>query len=239
MLFHSFTFLIFFVLVFSLYLKLSHKLQNRMLLIASYIFYGAWEWRYLGLLFISTLTDYLCGIGVENCKEKSKKNFVYISVFINLTLLGIFKYYDFFAENFQSLMNNVGIETHPYFLNVALPIGISFYTFQSISYTVDVYRGKLKACKNFLDFALYVSFFPQLVAGPIERGTRLLPQILNPRTISKENILKGLYCVFWGLFLKVVIADNMADLVDPVYDINNSAYNGILTLIATYSKYTI
>ena len=235
MLFHSFTFLIFFVLVFSLYLKLSHKLQNRMLLIASYIFYGAWEWRYLGLLFISTLTDYLCGIGVENCKEKSKKNFVYISVFINLTLLGIFKYYDFFAENFQSLMKNVGIETHPYFLNVALPIGISFYTFQSISYTVDVYRGKLKACKNFLDFALYVSFFPQLVAGPIERGTRLLPQILNPRTISKENIIKGLYCVFWGLFLKVVIADNMADLVDPVYDINNSAYNGILTLIATYS----
>ena len=163
MLFHSFTFLIFFVLVFSLYLKLSHKLQNRMLLIASYIFYGAWDWRYLGLLFISTLTDYLCGIGVENSKEKSKKNFVYISVFINLTLLGIFKYYDFFAENFQSLMKNVGIETHPYFLNVALPIGISFYTFQSISYTVDVYRGKLKACKNFLDFALYVSFFPNLL----------------------------------------------------------------------------
>jgi|TARA_B100001964_G_C14249334_1_gene609079 D-alanyl-lipoteichoic acid acyltransferase DltB (MBOAT superfamily) len=206
-----------------------------MLLVASYVFYGAWEWRYLALLFISTLTDYFCGLGVEKTEEKFKKKyFLYLSVFINLTLLGIFKYYDFFAENFQNLMNNFGIETHPYFLNVALPVGISFYTFQSISYTVDVYRGKLKACKNFLDFSLYVSFFPQLVAGPIERGTRLLPQILNARSISKENIIKGCYCIFWGLFLKVLIADNMADLVDPIYDLDNST-SGILTLLATYS----
>ena len=216
MLFHSLTFAIFFIIVFSLYLKFPHKLQNRMLLVASYVFYGAWEWRYLGLLFISTLTDYFCALGVEKSEEKSKKKFLYLSIFVNLTLLGIFKYYDFFAENFQSLMENFGIITHPYFLNVALPIGISFYTFQSISYTVDVYRGKLKACKNFLDFSLYVSFFPQLVAGPIERGTRLLPQILNSRSITKDNIIKGLYCIFWGLFLKVVIADNMADLVDPI-----------------------
>jgi len=235
MLFHSLTFAIFFVIVFSLYLKFPHKLQNRMLLVASYVFYGAWEWRYLGLLFISTLTDYFCALGVEKSEEKSKKKFLYLSIFVNLTLLGIFKYYDFFAENFQSLMENFGIITHPYFLNVALPIGISFYTFQSISYTVDVYRGKLKACKNFLDFSLYVSFFPQLVAGPIERGTRLLPQILNSRSITKDNIIKGLYCIFWGLFLKVVIADNMADLVDPIYNIENKSPNGILTLIATYA----
>ena len=235
MLFHSLTFAIFFIIVFILYIKLSHQLQNRMLLIASYIFYGAWEWRYLGLLFISTLTDYYCGLGVEKNQEKSKKKiFVYLSIFINLTLLGIFKYYDFFAENFQNLMGNFGFETHPYFLDVALPVGISFYTFQSISYTVDVYRGKLKACKNFLDFSLYVSFFPQLVAGPIERGTRLLPQILNARSISKENIIKGCYCIFWGLFLKVLIADNMADLVDPIYDLDKST-SGILTLLATYS----
>ena len=235
MLFHSLPFAIFFIIVFILYLTLSHKLQNRMLLIASYIFYGAWEWRYLGLLFVSTLTDYYCGLQIEKNNDKlKKKKFVYLSVFINLTLLGIFKYYDFFAENFESLMANFGIKTHPYFLNVALPVGISFYTFQSISYTVDVYRGKLKACRNFLDFSLYVAFFPQLVAGPIERGTRLLPQILNARSISKENIVKGLYCIFWGLFLKVVIADNMADLVDPVYDLDQST-NGILTLIATYA----
>ena len=111
-------------------------------------------------------------------------------------MLGIFKYNDFFAENFKDLMGHFGFETHPYFLNIALPVGISFYTFQSISYTVDVYRGKIKACKNFLDFSLYVSFFPQLVAGPIERGSRLLPQILNSRLISKENIINGLYCNF-------------------------------------------
>jgi len=235
MLFHSFTFAIFFIIVFILYLNLPHKLQNRMLLIASYIFYGAWEWKYLSLLFISTLTDYFCGLGIQKNKEKfKKKQFVFLSLFINLTLLGIFKYYDFFAASFQNLMENFGIETHPYFLNIALPIGISFYTFQSISYTIDVYRGKLQACKNFFDFSLYVSFFPQLVAGPIERGTRLLPQILNARSITKENIVKGLYCIFWGLFLKVVIADNMADLVDPIYEINKPT-NGILTLLATYA----
>ena len=235
MLFHTLTFAIFFASVFFLYINLSHRLQNRMLLIASYIFYGAWEWRYLSLLFISTLTDYFCGLGIEKTKENSqKKKFVYLSVFINLTLLGIFKYYDFFAENFKDLMGHFGFETHPYFLNIALPVGISFYTFQSISYTVDVYRGKIKACKNFLDFSLYVSFFPQLVAGPIERGSRLLPQILNSRLISKENIINGLYCIFWGLFLKVVIADNMADLVNPIYNIDNPI-NGILILLATYS----
>jgi D-alanyl-lipoteichoic acid acyltransferase DltB (MBOAT superfamily) len=234
MLFHSTAFAVFFIIVFILYIKLPHKLQNRMLLIASYIFYGAWEWKYLALLFISTLTDYFCALGIEKSEDSLKKRFVYLSVFINLTLLGIFKYYGFFAENFQSLMASFGVETHPYFLNIALPVGISFYTFQSISYTVDVYRGKLKACNNFLDFSLYVSFFPQLVAGPIERGTRLLPQILNARKITKENIIKGLYCIFWGLFLKVVIADNMANLVDPIYDIDKSP-NGILTLLATYS----
>jgi D-alanyl-lipoteichoic acid acyltransferase DltB (MBOAT superfamily) len=234
MLFHSTAFAVFFIIVFILYIKLPHKLQNRMLLIASYIFYGAWEWKYLALLFISTLTDYFCALGIEKSEDSLKKRFVYLSVFINLTLLGIFKYYGFFAENFQNLMASFGVETHPYFLNIALPVGISFYTFQSISYTVDVYRGKLKACNNFLDFSLYVSFFPQLVAGPIERGTRLLPQILNARKITKENIIKGLYCIFWGLFLKVVIADNMANLVDPIYDIDKSP-NGILTLLATYS----
>ena len=235
MLFHSLTFAVFFILVISLYVNLPHKLQNRMLLIASYIFYGAWEWKYLSLLLISTITDYFCAIKIDKEDDKlKKKKFVFLSIFVNLSLLGIFKYYDFFAENFQNLMNVFGLETHPYFLNVALPVGISFYTFQTISYTVDVYRGKIKACKNYLDFSLYVAFFPQLIAGPIERGTRLLPQILNNRIVTKENIINGLYCIFWGLFLKVVIADNLADLVDPIFIVNNPV-NGVLTLFATYS----
>ena len=235
MLFHSTTFLIFFIIVFLLYIKSNHYYQNRLLLVASYIFYGAWEWRYLGLLMISTITDYFCGIYVEKSKQEFKKFFVWISIFVNLSLLGIFKYYDFFVDQFKLLLFNFGLNIDPIYLNVALPVGISFYTFQTISYTVDVYRGKLPACKNFFDFALYVSFFPQLVAGPIERGIRFLPQILKPRDFNYQNIKEGAYCIFWGLFMKVVIADNMADLVNPVYDTKNLNLDGGLVLISTYA----
>ena len=154
MLFHSTTFLIFFVIVFLLYLKSNHFFQNKILLVASYIFYGAWEWKYLGLLLTSTITDYFCALFIDKSEKKNKKYFVYISIFVNLSLLGVFKYYDFFALEFSNLVNVFGIEINPTFLNIVLPIGISFYTFQTISYTVDVYRGKLKPCKNFFDFAL-------------------------------------------------------------------------------------
>ncbi|MDA7712507.1 hypothetical protein N8818_00030 [Candidatus Pelagibacter sp.] len=235
MLFHSTTFLIFFVIVFLLYLKSNHFFQNKILLVASYIFYGAWEWKYLGLLLTSTITDYFCALFIDKSEKKNKKYFVYISIFVNLSLLGVFKYYDFFALEFSNLVNVFGLEINPTFLNIVLPIGISFYTFQTISYTVDVYRGKLEPCKNFFDFALYVSFFPQLVAGPIERGIRFLPQVLNKRDLNFKNFKKGLYCVFWGLFMKTVIADNMADMVDPIYDINSTNQNGALVFIATYA----
>ena len=235
MLFHTPQFLIFFVIVYLLYLKLPHKGQNYLLLIASYVFYGAWEWRYLSLIFLSTVVDYYCGLNIDRQEKKEKKkHFLYISIFVNLTLLGVFKYYDFFAYNFGALMGNFGIEVQPYFLNVALPIGISFYTFQTISYSVDVYRGRLKACRNFFDFALYVSFFPQLVAGPIERGVRLLPQILKPRTLSRHKIKEGCYFILWGLFLKVVIEDNLADIVDPVFSADVHT-NGALVLLSVYS----
>jgi alginate O-acetyltransferase complex protein AlgI len=206
-----------------------------MLLVASYIFYGAWDWRYLSLLLFSTTVDFFCGIYLQKTIDKERKRrIVCISIVSNLALLGVFKYFDFFVANFQVLLANAGISVQPYFLNIALPIGISFYTFQTMSYTIDVYRGKLKPAENYLDFALYVSFFPQLVAGPIERGTRLIPQILNPRIVTWEKFCRGTYFFYWGIFLKVFIADNLADIVDPVYN-SSGSYNGLEVLIATYA----
>jgi len=206
-----------------------------MLLVASYVFYGYWDWRYLFLLLLSTTVDYFCGLNLEKFEDpRQRKNIVTISILTNLTLLGVFKYYDFFALNFQALVGNFGLTVQPYILDVILPIGISFYTFQTMSYTIDIYRKKLKPAQNFLDFALYVSFFPQLIAGPIERGTRLIPQILNPRTVSWEKFNRGLYLFFWGIFLKIFIADNLAAFVDPVFD-SSGPYSGVSVLLATYA----
>ena len=235
MLFHTWEFASFFCVVYFLYLILNHKLQNRMLLLASYFFYGSWDWRYLSLLIVSTTVDYFCGLKIQNTELKQhKKKFVTLSIFVNLSILGVFKYYNFFAENFKALMAPMGFEVHTYFLDVALPLGISFYTFQTMSYSIDVYRGKLKAAENYLDFALYVSFFPQLIAGPIERGIRLLPQILNKRELNAEVISRGLYLILWGFFLKVFVADNLAKLVDPIFE-NFAAYDGASILIAVYA----
>jgi alginate O-acetyltransferase complex protein AlgI len=235
MLFSSLEFAIFFPITYALYLVLPHIWQNRMLLIASYIFYGAWEWRYLFLILISTCVDYLCGIGIEeSSQQKRKKALLTVSIVVNLSMLCIFKYYDFFAKNFEILLAQFGLSVQPYYLNVALPIGISFYTFQTMSYTIDVYRRKVTPTKNFFDFALYVSFFPQLIAGPIERGTRLLPQVLNPRTVNWDTFYRGGYFIFWGLFLKVFMADNLAKIVDPVFQATGP-YNGTSVLLATYA----
>ena len=206
-----------------------------MLLVASYVFYGSWDWRFLSLIALSTVTDYLCALGISATDVKRiRKRYVGVSLLVNLTLLGIFKYYDFFAGSFQTFFGRIGIDFDPVFINVILPVGISFYTFQTISYTVDVYRGKVPAARNFFDFALYVSYFPQLVAGPIERGTRLLPQILQPRHLTWDGAFKGAYFVLWGLFLKVVVADNLAKLVDPVYSAQGP-YEGASVLLATYA----
>ena len=235
MLFHSLQFVAFFAIVYLLYRFLPHFWQNRMLLVASYVFYGSWDWRFLSLLLISTVVDYFCGIGIEGTSDKNaKKRFVAISVLVNLSMLGTFKYYDFFAGSFQELLGNLGFVVHPYFLDIALPIGISFYTFQTMGYTIDVFRGKVPATRNFPDFALYVSFFPQLVAGPIERGSRLLPQIIEPRKVTNENLYEGLHLIFWGLFLKVLIADNLAIIVDDVYG-GQAPYDGAMVLLATYA----
>lgn len=205
-----------------------------MLLIASYVFYGWWDWRFLSLIFISTMTDFLCGIKIFNQhSQHGKRKFLFISIIVHLTMLGTFKYWDFFAESFMALLSSFSIHTNIRTLNIILPAGISFYTFKSISYTVDIYRGEVEPAYNFLDYALFVSFFPQLVAGPIDRAKNLLPQILNKRHFDKDQMFQGLHLIFWGLFKKVFVADNLAVIVDKVYA--NQAATGTEYIIATWA----
>jgi D-alanyl-lipoteichoic acid acyltransferase DltB (MBOAT superfamily) len=233
--FNSFKFFAFFILVYCLYLMMGHKKQNRMLLLASYVFYGSWDWRFLSLIIISTFVDYFCGLRIEHASTpKRRKLFLTISISCNLGILGIFKYYDFFALSLSQLANTFGLQIEPHFLSLVLPVGISFYTFQTMSYTIDIYRGQMRATNQFLDFALYVAFFPQLVAGPIERARRLLPQILEPRRLTLDHFYEGSFLIFWGLFQKAFIADNLARIVDPVFN-QPGPYNGILVLIALYA----
>jgi len=235
MLFNSLQFAVFILIVYSLYLKLGHRWQNRMLLVASYVFYGAWDWRFLSLMFLSTVVDYFCGLKIyESPDPKKKKLFLFLSVFVNLSVLGIFKYLNFFASNLQHLLGIFGFTVEPMFLNIILPLGISFYTFQTMSYTIDIHRKEMKPTRSFYDFALFVAFFPQLVAGPIERAKRLLPQILLPRQVTLDKFYEGCYLIFWGLFMKIFIADNLAKIVDPVYSAA-SPYNGIDVLLASYA----
>ena len=166
MLFNSLQFAIFFIVVYSLYLALNHKWQNRMLLVASYVFYGAWDWRFLSLIWISTVLDYVCGLKIFNSRSiHRKKLFLFFSVFGNLAILGFFKYFDFFAANLQELLNCFGLSVHQRYLHIILPLGISFYTFQTMSYTIDIYRGKMTPTKKFPDFALFVAFSMTFWAG--------------------------------------------------------------------------
>jgi len=235
MLFNTPQFAVFFVIVYILYLVLSHKLQNRMLLVASYVFYGAWDWRFLSILIISTLMDYVCSLKIYGSDNpRVRKIFLVISLSGSLTILGFFKYFNFFVESFEALLLHCGLHVTAPLLHVILPVGISFYTFQSMSYVLDVYRKQAVPTKNLLDFALYVSFFPQLVAGPIERARHLLPQILLPRNLSLDMFYEGCYLIFWGLFEKMFIADNLAKIVEPVFSGRNG-YNGSEVLLALYA----
>lgn len=233
MLFNSFIFLVFFIVVYTLYLLLNsnYKAQNILLLIASYIFYGYWDWRFNALLAFSTIVDFTVGKFLQNTKEeKKRKLLLFISIFFNLSVLGFFKYFNFFAESFAGLLQVFGLEANWVTLNVLLPVGISFYTFQTMSYTIDVYKRNLQPINNFLDFALFVSFFPQLVAGPIERATTLIPQIISPRYVKLQQINAGIYLIIWGYFKKVVIADNMAIIANSVFN-NYTQYQGLDILI--------
>jgi len=218
MLFNSLQFFVFFAIVYGLYLVLSHRWQNRMLLLASYIFYGAWDWRFLSLIWLSTVVDAVCAHAIDQSGDPARRRqFLAISVVTNLVILGFFKYFNFFAASLMSLGESVGIPLHLPMLKIILPVGISFYTFQTMSYTIDIYYERLKPAKCFWDFALFVAFFPQLVAGPIERAKHLLPQIESPRGVTLSGFYEGCYLVFWGLFQKVFVADNLALIADPVF----------------------
>jgi len=235
MLFNSLQFAVFFAIVYCLYLVLDHKWQNRLLLVASYVFYGAWDWRFLSLIFISTVLDYVCGMRIHEARSRTvKKLFLAASIAGNLSILGFFKYFNFFAGNLQALLGYFGLTVHPHLLHIVLPVGISFYTFQTMSYSLDIYRGEMAPTRKFPEFALFVAFFPQLVAGPIERAKHLLPQMLEPRKITLAKFYDGFYLVFWGLFMKVFAADNLARVVDPVFAAA-PPYNGARVLLASYA----
>ncbi len=235
MLFNTFEFLFFFVAVYAIYVNLGHRAQNLLLLGASYIFYGSWNPKFLLLIIVSTVVDYICGLAIARpCTVRVRKRFLYLSLSVNLGALALFKYFNFFIESLQDLAKLGGIELQTPHLAIILPVGISFYTFQTMSYTIDVYRRQLKPTRNILDFALYVAYFPQLVAGPIERGVKLLPQICRPRALTPELIRSGLWLILLGYFKKVVIADNMAMIVNPVFD-DLGGSSGPEILIATYA----
>lgn len=222
MLFNSIAFIIFLPLVFLLHwfiVKKTKASQNILLLIASYFFYASWDWRFLFLLLFSTGLDYFSGIQIHDATNISKKKFwLCLSIIANLGFLGIFKYFNFFVHSFHQLLSNFGLETNTWSLNIILPIGISFYTFHGLSYVLDVYYSKIKPEKSAVDYALFVSFFPLLVAGPIERATHLLPQLKQKRIFNYEKAVTGLRQMLWGFFKKIVIADLCANYVNLIFD---------------------
>lgn len=229
MLFNSIDFAIFLPVVFILYWFLTNrnlKLQNFLIVAASYFFYGWWDWRFLSLILFSTIVDYLVGLGLLSNNNKAKRKALLLtSIFINLGFLAFFKYYNFFLDNFIAAFSLFGTEIKANSLNIILPAGISFYTFQTLSYSIDVYKRKLEPTKDFIAFSAFVSFFPQLVAGPIERANHLLPQFYTKRTFDYAKSVDGLRQILWGLFKKVVIADNCAEFANIIF--NSSAdYSG-------------
>ncbi|MAX70192.1 MAG: membrane-bound O-acyltransferase family protein [Flavobacteriaceae bacterium] len=235
MLFNSIEYLIFLPIVFIIYwlLKSNYRNQNILLLVASYVFYGWWDYRFLSLIIFSSFLDYFVGLKIESAQDqKKKKQWLLVSLCSNLGLLGVFKYYNFFADSFSSVMSTVGWEVDSLTLNIILPVGISFYTFQTLSYSIDIYRNQIKASKDIVGFFTYVSLFPQLVAGPIERASNLMPQIEGKRTLNNSLIKTGLFQIFIGLFRKVAIADNLGVYVDSVYA-NQEIHNGSTLLVAT------
>lgn len=221
MLFNSGTFLQFFAAFVLLYFCLRNHLGARNLLIvtASYLFYGWWDYRFLSLLIISSLIDYAVGLGLQRFTAPvPRKRLLIVSLVANLSILGFFKYFDFFVSSFAELLGRLGLQVEVSTLRVVLPVGISFYTFQTMSYAIDVYRGVIKPTRNLVEFFSFVSFFPQLVAGPIERAQHLLPQFSQTRHITRSDLREGVWLCLWGFFKKIVLADNFAPLVEMVYD---------------------
>lgn len=243
MLFNSIEFLVFLPVCFIIYwfvLKNYLKAQNAFILITSYFFYGWWDYRFLALIAFSTVVDYFIGLTIDEANSKSrKKALLIISLVVNLGLLGFFKYYNFFVDSWVDAFESLGVEMHRSTLNIILPVGISFYTFQTLSYTIDVYKEKLKPSRNFINFAAYVAFFPQLVAGPIERATNLLPQFSKKRVFNEEQGISGVNLILWGLFQKIVIADSCAPYVNSIFDNYESMNSLSLILGAVYFAFQI
>ncbi len=234
MLFNSLEFAFFLPLVFLLYWFVTHKslkLQNTFLLLASYFFYGWWDWRFLSLIAFSSLVDYAVGQGLARTEQvRRRKLLLSVSILVNLGFLGFFKYFNFFAESFVQAFTFFGEPLEASRLNIILPVGISFYTFQTLSYSIDIYRRKLEPTRDVVAFFAFVSFFPQLVAGPIERATNLLPQFLKKRQFNYAEAVDGCKQIVWGLFKKMVIADNCAQFVSVIFE-DPSAHSGSTLLL--------
>tara|TARA_B110000902_G_C14275443_1_gene574728 strand:- start:923 stop:2005 length:1083 start_codon:yes stop_codon:yes gene_type:complete len=243
MLFNSIDFAIFLPIVFILYWFVANKnlkIQNFLIVAASYFFYGWWDWRFLSLILFSTVVDYSIGKMLLNEEKQTKRKvLLLLSIVVNLGFLGFFKYYNFFLENFINAFSFFGTTINANSLHIILPVGISFYTFQTLSYTIDVYKGKLKPTKDFIAFSAFVSFFPQLVAGPIERATNLLPQFYKKRKFEYHQAVDGLRQILWGLFKKIVIADNCAEQANLIFN-NSGDYSGsTLVLGAVFFTFQI
>ena len=243
MFFNSLPFAVFLPMVFVLYWFVFSKTkstQNAFLIVVSYYFYSCWDWRFLFLLLFSTLLDYFTSIQIEKReKEKERKFWFWLSISVNLGFFGVFKYYNFFAASFSQALSSVGIQASPLLLNVILPVGISFYTFHGLSYVIDIYYKRIKAEKNVVDYALFVSYFPLLVAGPIERATHLLPQVKLKRSFDFEKAKEGIYQIIWGLVKKVVIADTCATYANAIFDNYTSMNSLSLILGAVYFAFQI
>jgi D-alanyl-lipoteichoic acid acyltransferase DltB (MBOAT superfamily) len=237
MLFNSLTYFFFIIIVIALYwwlLRKNFRAQNLMIFAASYCFYGWWDVRFLLLIFISSSVDFFLGRAIFKQTERKRKLFLLrLAIFINLGMLGFFKYFNFFIDTFSSLMLQFGIQTSHNTLQIILPVGISFYTFQSLSYSIDIYRGKIQPTNKFIAFMTFVSFFPQLVAGPIQRASDLLPQFLKARTFDRDRLISGFRFILYGLFKKMVIADRLAYFVDHIYS-SPEKFDGTVLLIATF-----
>ncbi len=243
MLFNSFDFAIFLPIVFILYWFVANnnlRVQNFLIVAASYLFYGWWDWRFLSLILFSTLVDYYVGRNLKSeTNHRKRKILLWISILVNLGFLGFFKYYNFFLDNFIASFAFFGAEINAKSLEIILPIGISFYTFQTLSYTIDVYKRKLEPTNDYIAFSAFVSFFPQLVAGPIERATHLLPQFYKKRVFDYSNAIDGMRQILWGLFKKIVIADNCAEFANQIFNNSTDLNGSTLVLGALFFTFQI
>lgn len=243
MLFNTIDFAIFLPVVFILHWMAAHdrpRLQNTILLLASYFFYSCWDWRFSLLLAFSTLLDYSTGIAMTRSRsETARRSWFWTSIIVNVGLLCAFKYFNFFTESFAAALASLGVRVNPFTLQVILPVGISFYTFHGLSYVVDIYKRQIDAERDIIDYALFVSFFPLLVAGPIERATHLLPQLKRARTFDPSSAVDGLRQIIWGLFKKVVIADNCAEFANHIFGHSADQPGSTLLLGAIFFAFQI